>query len=191
VKGTSNYNFKACLGRQLPGSTAAEHDHCMRFRLVFLCSRILRSIQSCRTHLEMKSFLRGYESTDRDSGWRCSGLVTIVTGDREATRRATIILDPQCRSDWVSTQFVKRLRFGFQSGPGTAIAQSLHGEDVISVGQLDGSWWIDTARKSRWSLKSFSNLTPTFYESTFEVVESVHFEVIIGARSLQKSGFFQ
>jgi hypothetical protein len=110
--------------------------------------------------------------------WNQVGKLIFIVEGVEKVCHARILLDSQCEHDLVSSTYL-HAHFGI----------SLTGEDVVTIGQsITGSKILAIGKiEGRWVTRHLNK-----YESSeFLVVDSANFDVIIGVRTITRTGLYR
>lgn len=109
----------------------------------------------------------------------------------DTTHAAIGAFDSQCAIDMMSRRYAEEiLGARFDNTTREPVGYTITNEPVFSVGRLKARWTYaeDVSSSSPGSEPVFA---PLFYDAEFFVVESDHFEVIIGHPSLEKYKIYE
>lgn len=117
--------------------------------------------------------------SDTPEGLSCTEELKIVfrVNGEDTPGTAVALLDTGCDFDVISTRLVDFYGLTINDHGSGYIADGISGEQTMSLGTVEGRWGHK---------RNFRR--PRFEVSTFHVVESSHFDIIIGRASLETAG---
>ncbi|KAF3000789.1 hypothetical protein E8E13_005654 [Curvularia kusanoi] len=123
--------------------------------------------------------------TGSNRSWQGTGDIAYEKESSEVVKRGVILLDSQSEYDLISTRFAGQFDLDFKDAIRQYHAFTVTGHTVYSVGTMNARWYTQKSR-SRWFFKSKGPSLYRFVEAEFRIIESDHFDVIIGSRTINK-----
>jgi hypothetical protein len=126
------------------------------------------------------------DSTDNDEDFtRNIRLVYTALGQDDISREAVAEIDTKSPGDYVSVHLARQLLgIDYSIRPRTLVATTLEHGKINSVGEVTLRW---TARNNKrgWVL-GMPSFSPRYYTTTFEVIDTTEFDVILGRACINK-----
>ena len=144
-------------------------------------SLMLHPWKRCRQLLTLVSDSMGWLLCSHD-GDETNQVVNFLVeiDDVEVARTGVALLDTGSHLDWISSEFASRLGVLFQNSSTIAIAETVTGQPVYSLGMVEGRWrCVD--RPCR----------PRFEVSTFHIIDSPSIDIGIGKETLRRTGLYR
>ncbi|KAF2123920.1 hypothetical protein P153DRAFT_371240 [Dothidotthia symphoricarpi CBS 119687] len=116
--------------------------------------------------------------------------ISIMVNGREEIRYGVVLFDPQCEEDIVSSDFATKLDPQLRFSAGIPFATTILGGIIESIGELDARWAPASIQTGRQSLRS-PNFRSRFEESHCYIVQSDHFDFIVGAKTIDRLHLFE
>jgi hypothetical protein len=126
------------------------------------------------------------DSADNDEDFtRNIRLVYTAPDQDDISREAVAEIDTKSPGDYVSVRLVRQLLgIDYSIRPRTRVATTLQHGEIHSVGEITLRW---TARNNKrgWVL-GMPSFSPRYYTTTFEVIDTTEFDVILGRACINK-----
>jgi hypothetical protein len=121
--------------------------------------------------------------------WQGIANVAYAVGNSELIKRGVILLDTQSQHDLISSRFARKFQVDLDDAVSEPFAVTVTGHTVFSVGVMSARWYTEKTR-SRLSFKSKGPNLWRFIETEFRIIDSDHFDVIIGKSTINKHKLF-
>jgi hypothetical protein len=109
--------------------------------------------------------------------WNQIGILNFIVEGVEKIRNAVILFDSQCQLDLVSSTCLHNFGISLTGEDVVTIGCTITGEKILAIGKIEG----------RWTTRHLNR-----YESSeFLVVDSANFDVIIGVRTITRTGLYR
>lgn len=133
-----------------------------------------------------------YKTIGRSSNdtWQGIADVAYEVGNSELVKRGVILLDTQSQHDLISTRFARKFQVDLNNTVPEPFAFTVTGHTVYSVGKMNARWYTEKTR-SRLSFKFKGPTLWRFIETEFRIIDSDHFDIIIGKRTINEHKLFE
>jgi hypothetical protein len=128
----------------------------------------------------LNGILRQKDKTSKANSFTMTGTVSVLVGLHDVMKSAVVRFDSGCEYNLMSTRFAKKLGLPFDGSDRPAIGVNLSGGEVcFSLGTADCRWYAPECGR------------PAFKTSSFHVVDSELFDIIIGSETIESMGLFR